>query len=178
MSKVWDYKSNNEDKLGKLVNKDKDIVMTKPEMAKDLIDLVPLKEGDIVMECCKGNGAFYNNFPDYCVKEFCEINEGRDYLKYNGMVDYTISNPPFVPNLLFWEFNCKALETTRKAIYWLINFSSLNVFTPKRMKYMNDNGWYIQSFHIVSDKRWYGRYCFLKISREKNNLFSYTHKPY
>lgn len=178
MSKVWDYESNDEDKLAELVKKDKDIVMTKPEMAKDLMKIVPLKEGDSVMECCKGNGAFYNAIPDYCIPEWCEINEGRDYLEYVGSVDYTVSNPPFVPRKLFWSFMQKAMDTTNKGIYWLVNISSFNVFTPKRLKEMNDKGWYVQRFHIVGDKRWYGRYCFLTITKKKNELFTYTNKPY
>tara|TARA_R110000851_G_scaffold133706_2_gene268662 strand:+ start:1485 stop:2021 length:537 start_codon:yes stop_codon:yes gene_type:complete len=178
MSKIWDYKSNNNDKLAELVKKDNDIVMTNPKMAKDLIDLVSLKKGDIVMECCKGNGAFYNAIPKYCIAEWCEINEGRDYLDFDGNVDYTLSNPPFVPRKLFWSFMEKAMDTTNKGIYWLINFSSLNVFTPKRIKEMNDKGWYIQHFHIVSDKRWYGRYCWLEISKLKNNIISYNKKTY
>ena len=69
------------------------------------------------------------------------------------MVDYTISNPPFVPRKLFWLFNSKAMETTRKEIYWLVNMGSLNVFTPKRLDEMNNKGWYINSFYVVSDKR-------------------------
>ena len=94
------------------------------------------------------------------------------------MVDYTISNPPFVPRKLFWSFHCKAMDTTRKGIYWLINMSSLNVFTPKRLEEMSSKGWYINNFHIVSDKRWFGRYVWIKISKENNDIMSWCKTSY
>ena len=156
MVKIWEYESKGEDRLSKKVEKDKDIVMTNPEMAKYLISMISLEVGDNVMEPCLGKGAFYNALPDYVNKHYCEINEGKDYLLYDGMVDITLSNPPFVPRSLFWNFHKTAMRTTRKAIYWLINLSSLNVFTPKRLNEMKEEGWYIKSIHIVSDKRWFG----------------------
>lgn len=173
--KVWEYESNEDDKLAKQVEKDNDIVMTKPEMSIHLLSLIEFKEGDILLEPCKGKGAFYNNFPDYTINKYCEINEGIDFLDYdeNDKVDYVLSNPPFVPRKLFWSFQQKAMKVSKKEIYWLINMSALNVFTPKRLKEMSEEGWYINSFHIVSDKRWYGRYVWVKISKHDNNFISF-----
>lgn len=169
--KIWEYKN---DKLEKLVEKDNDICFTNPEMAKHLLSLIEFKDNDVVIEPCLGKGAFYNNFPKNVKKIYCEINEGKDYLLHTEMVDYTVSNPPFVPRKLFWDFMEKAMDTTRKNIYWLINISSLNVFTPKRLQIMKDKNWYIESFYIVSDKRWFGRYVFIKIGKENKNIFNFT----
>jgi hypothetical protein len=172
---IWNYKPNKEDKLGKKVAKDNDIVMTKPEMAKYLLSLITFKDGDIVCEPCLGKGAFYNNFPNNVRKIYYEINENKDYLLSDEIVDFTISNPPFIPRKLFWDFHCKAMETTRKNIYWLINLFSLNVFTPKRIKDMNNKGWYMENIHIVSDKRWFGRYGFIRFGKEKDkNILTYN----
>jgi len=176
--KIWDYQSNEADQLAQHVEKDKDIVMTKPQMAIDLISLVSFQDGDIVMEPCYGKGAFYDNLPNNVEKKFCEINMGKDYLDFSGEVDITLSNPPFVPRKLFWSFHQKAMETTKKEIYWLINISALNVFTPKRLEEMKTKGWFINGFHIVSDKRWYGRYAWVKISKTDNNIFSWTGGSY
>ena len=151
-SKVWEYESNANDALAKEVDKDATIVMTSPLMALDLISLIPLIDGDVIIEPCKGTGSFYNNSLKHTIDMFCEINEGIDYLDFNGEVDYAISNPPFVPRKVFWSFHCKAMETTRKAVYRLIHICSLNVFTAKRLNEMNSKGWYINDFHIVSDK--------------------------
>lgn len=178
MSKVWEYESKKDDPLAEKVNKDPNIVMTNPEMAKHLIDLIDFKDGDVVIEPCYGRGAFYDNLPNNIHKEFCEINEGIDYLEYDGEVDITLSNPPFVPRKLFWSFQQKAMDTTRREIYWLINISSLNVFTPKRLNEMKDKGWYINSFHIVADRRWFGRYAWVKISKEDKGTFTWNNKTY
>ena len=177
-SKVWEYESNKNDSLANKVEKDATIVMTNPSMATDLISLIPLIDGDVIIEPCKGTGSFYNNFPKNTINMFCEINEGIDYLDFNGEVDYTISNPPFVPRKLFWNFQCKAMETTRKAIYWLINISPLNVFTPKRLNEMKSKGWYINDFHIVSDKRWFGRYVWMRISKTNTQTITWCDKTY
>jgi len=178
MSKVWNYKSKGNDPLSKQVMKDKSIVMTQPKMAIDLLGLISFKKGDKVLDPCRGDGAFYNNFPSYVKKRYCEINEGKDFFDYHSKVDYTISNPPFVPRKLFWEFHTHSMNITNKAIYWLINMSCLNVFTPKRLEEMKYKGWYIQSLNIVSDKRWFGRYIFIKISKEPNDIFTYIKETY
>jgi hypothetical protein len=178
--KVWEYKSNTKDNLSALVNdKGKDIVMTNKEMAKYLInECTHLTHGDIVIEPCKGSGSFYENLPIYVNKLYCEINEGIDYLDFSGKVDITLSNPPFVPRRLFWSFMEKAMETTKKNIYWLLNMSSLNVFTPKRLDEMKDKRWFIQQFHIVADKRWFGRYVWVKIGREDTGFISWTRRVF
>tara|TARA_R100000734_G_C3319038_1_gene114112 strand:+ start:3378 stop:3920 length:543 start_codon:yes stop_codon:yes gene_type:complete len=176
--KVWQYKSNSNDPLAKKVYKDPDIVMTKPEMAIDLLKLIDFKDGDKVLEPCKGTGAFYNNFPDRCENHWCEINEGKNFFDFTTKVDYIISNPPFVPRKLFWDFMEHSMTICNKEIWWLINLSSLNVFTPKRLEIMKDKGFFINRIHIVSDKRWFGRYCFIKISKLDNGFFSYNKITY
>ena len=60
-NKVWDYVSNDNDKLAEKVEKDNNIVMTNPDMAKHLISQINFNDGDIVVEPCKGTGSFYNN---------------------------------------------------------------------------------------------------------------------
>ena len=77
--KVWDYKSNENDALSKQVEKNPDIVMTNPEMAKYLLSRIKFEDNDILLEPCKGSGAFYNNFPDNTINKYCEINEGLDF---------------------------------------------------------------------------------------------------
>jgi len=176
MAKVWEYQSNENDRLAEQVARDKDIVMTKPEMAKYLLNTIQLNDGDKVLEPCKGTGSFYNNLPDNVLKDWCEINEGRDFFDYTEPVDIIVSNPPFVPRKLFWKFHQHSMDIARREIYWLINLASLNVFTPLRFQEMKDKGWYIQKFTIVSDKRWFGRYCFIKISKTPNDIFTW-HKP-
>lgn len=175
---VWNYKPNEVDKLEKHVQKDPTIVMTKPEMAKYIIGEIKIPEGSSVMEPCRGDGAFYDNFPEGGVKYWCEINDGVDFLDCKQRVDYIISNPPFVPRKLFWQFQLKAMELCDKEIHWLINMSSLNVFTPKRLTEMKNQGWFINSFLVVQDCRWFGRYVVVKITKNDNGFFRWNCKNY
>lgn len=174
-SKMWDYKKNKDDKLGKQIEKKGvEITYTNPEMAKYLISLIKFEDNDIVCDPCRATGAFYNNFPENVKKVWYEIYDGKDYLtSEDEIVDYTLSNPPFVPRKLFWEFQLKAMRTTKKKIYWLINLSSMNVFTPRRLRIMKEQNWFITSQHIVADKRWYGRYVWLELSKNNNNYYTW-----
>ena len=176
--KVWDYKSGKEDKLAEQVKKDEDICFTKFEMAKYLIDLIKFKDGDEVMNTSFGKGAFYNQLPKNTKNYYCEINEDKDYLKQDKMVDITLDNPPFVPRPLFWEFHVKAMQSTRREIYWLINVAGLDVFTNKRITQMDEMGWYVNGLHIVNDKRWRGRYVWIKITKEDNGFWGFCNKTF
>lgn len=174
-----DYKVTEKKNLATQMEKDKSIVMTNPEMAKDLISLIPFQKGDIVMEPCRGDGAFYNHLKEMDITaEWCEIDEGRDYLDYDGEVDITLSNPPFAPRKLFWDFHMKAMDTTRREIYWLINMLSLNVFTTKRLTIMREKGWFINNLTIVNDRRWFGRCCWVKITRKENGFLTFVNHCY
>lgn len=175
---TWQDITTNNEKLANQIRKDPTICMTNPEMAKMLISRIHFNDNDIVMEPCRGLGAFYNNLPNNVIKKYCEINDGIDYLTQNEIVDITLSNPPFVPRTLFWEFMLKAMETTRREIYWLINLQSINVFTPKRLKEMANKQWYINDFFICADKRWFGRYVWVKFTKINNGFISYTDKIY
>ena len=43
---------------------------------------------------------------------------------------------------------------------------------------MKSKGWYINGFHIVSDKRWFGRYAWVKISRANTETITWCDKTY
>ena len=48
-----------------------------------------------VLDPFKGTGSFYDQFPDTVEKDWCEIDEGRDFFDYQEHVDWIISNPPY-----------------------------------------------------------------------------------
>ena len=72
-----------------------DEIMTPEHIAKYFINQLPLKNCDTVLDPFRGTGNFYNNFPDYVYKDWCEINENKDFFDYNEYVDWIISNPPY-----------------------------------------------------------------------------------
>ena len=154
------------------------------ELSKDLVKHIPLQEGDDVLEPFKGEGSFYNNFPNFVNKDWCEIEEGRDYKDYDKPFDWVISNPPFRldngtkrVNSFFSLLNFY-LDRAKKGIAFLGNDNCLSTLTPKRIKDMNDKGFYINKIIVCSIKKWRGRYFFIIISKEKTDFFGFLKENY
>lgn len=74
-------------------NKPNDDILTPFEISKTIIDMFDIK--GIVLDPFKGKGSFYNQYPNHCSKEWCEIKENKDFFEYNKKVDWIISNPPY-----------------------------------------------------------------------------------
>jgi hypothetical protein len=141
---------------------------TPEDIAIKIINSINIEPNSTILDPCAGNTkVFYNNFPINNDKKYCEIEEGIDFLNYNENVDYIISNPPFERKIL-WQFILKSIEIVNKEIYFLLNIDCLNVFTIKRMKIINDKGFYLNMIKFLEIKKWYGRYVLIRISKEKN----------
>jgi type I restriction-modification system DNA methylase subunit len=146
---------------------------TPVELAKALIKLVPLKEGDKVIEPFKGDGSFFNSFPSFCEKEWAEITQGRDYTTLTEEYDWVITNPPFWQDTgskrinSFWflldYYSCRA----KKGIAFLANDKCFSTLTPKRMETLRLRGWAFTKIVVCSIKKWRGRYFFLIIQKNE-----------
>ena len=126
-------------------NDKNDKVYTPLPIAKAIINTFGLYGK--VLDPFKGGGAFYNQYPDYVVKEWCEIDEGRDFFDYTEKVDWIISNPPYS---ILDEVLEHSFEIADNVVY-LVPLSK--VFTSlgrirKILKYGN-----IREIHIVSASR-------------------------
>lgn len=86
-------KSGNNIRLRSLPN---DVIFTPEGLALDLINEIGFTSKDYLLDPFKGEGAFFNQFGTN-KKEWCEINEGRDFFKRCEIekADWIISNPPF-----------------------------------------------------------------------------------
>lgn len=78
---------------GKNGTVDTDKVYTPENIAKLIINKFNLSGK--VLDPFKGQGAFYNNYPETVKKDWCEIDEGKDFFEYKEHVDWIISNPPY-----------------------------------------------------------------------------------
>lgn len=78
---------------GKNGTVDTDKVYTPENIAKLIISKFNLSGK--VLDPFKGKGAFYNNYPETVKKDWCEIDEGKDFFEYKEHVDWIISNPPY-----------------------------------------------------------------------------------
>jgi type I restriction-modification system DNA methylase subunit len=137
-------------KLTKIVNKDipNDKIYTPLKLAKIMIDMCNISPNDIVLDPSKGGGVFYDNLPE-CNKKYCEIDEGIDFFDFNEKVDIIVGNPPYS---LWNEWLKKSIELKPNKICYL--FGILNL-TPKRVKYMEREGYYITKMYIVRVSWWF-----------------------
>ena len=88
-----------------------DLIMTKPETAKFIIDY--FKPTGKILEPCRGRGSFYDQFEGD--KDWCEIKKGKDFLDYNKKVDWIITTPPFS---IFDKFLLKAFEVADNIVFF------------------------------------------------------------
>jgi len=70
-----------------------DDILTPIEISKKIIEMFKI-EG-IILDPFKGEGSFFNQYPNHIKKDWCEIKEGKDFFKYRKRVDWIISNPPY-----------------------------------------------------------------------------------
>ena len=72
-----------------------DGIMTPRYIAKRIIDQLPIEWFDALLDPFKGDGAFYDQFPETMNKYWCEITEGVDFFDWEKPVEWIISNPPY-----------------------------------------------------------------------------------
>ncbi len=123
-------------------NKANDKIYTPIKVAKRIIDL--FQPTGKVLDAFKGKGAFYNQYPEYVEKDWCEIEEGRDFFDYKKQVDWIITNPPYS---IFDEVLEHSFETADNIVY-LVPLSK--IFTSlKRIRSILSFG-NIKEIHIIS----------------------------
>lgn len=144
-----------------------DKISTPIELAKKCVPFVPFEKGDLVLDPARGSGVFYNNFPDYVDKDWCEIDEGREFMLYNHQVDWVVTNPPY-SELNDWLV--KACQISRKGFAYLVHLHSI---TPKRLELIDGYGFGLTFIHLVKVFQWFGMSAFALFVRDKAGLISY-----
>jgi hypothetical protein len=117
--------------------KPNDLVMTPRHIAKQMIAFYDFteKRSTTILDPCRGTGAFYDQYPDHCVKYWCEITEGRDFFDWPHKVDWIITNPPYS---IFPQFLEKCFEVADN-VALLIPLAKL-VSSLKRINMVMDYG--------------------------------------
>src|SRR5210317_1969574 len=101
---------------------DKDIVMTPPCLAIDIIQ--HFSPTGRILDPCRGEGAFYDNYPT-ANKDWCELSEGKDFFEYKEKVDWIITNPPWSKIRDFVEHGMTLSDN-------MVYLITINHFTTKR----------------------------------------------
>ena len=156
---------------------------TPVEVTEKLVPHVPHTPGDVWAEPFRGEGSFYDLFPDDVEKVWAEISQGRDFrdIAYST-VDWVVTNPPFrletgVPGKrinAYWKIiDHLTTSGVRKGLALLGNDYCLSTLTPRRLGILKDRGWYINKIVVTNVKKWRGRYFFIILGREDNGFYCF-----
>ena len=158
---------------------------TPTELCKKLIDLTPLEQGDRVIEPFRGEGAFYNHFPEFVEKYWCELEDGVDYKDFIGEYDWVISNPPFKliesngkEKNAFFQLLLYFTSKAKKGIAFFGNDSCLSSLTPNRIRELNESGWFVHNIICTAIKKWRGRYYYIILKKEPCSFFQFIEGNY
>lgn len=158
---------------------------TPKECAKDLIPFIPLVDGDKVLEPFRGEGAFYDSFPSFVEKDWCEITAGRDYKDYTGEFDWVVSNPPFrLENIdgkrvnAFWSLLDYYTARAKKGVAFFANDACLCTLTPRRLAILKERGFQCTKLVVASVKKWRGRYFLMIFQKDTPTCIEYLSKNY
>jgi hypothetical protein len=157
---------------------------TPKDLAKKLIAYIDFSDNDLVLEPFRGEGAFYDNLPNVN-KDWCEIEQGRDYKDYTKNIDWVVSNPPFKlktnekrVNSFYFLIDYYA-KRVNKGIAFLGNDTCFNTLTPKRLKELNEKyNLYIHNIIVCNVKKWRGRYFFIIFKKGNNSFYKYIEGSY
>ena len=152
---------------------------TPKSLCDELIKHVPLEQGDRVLESFRGEGNFYNSFPPFIEKDWCEIVDGRDYKDYDKEFDWVITNPPFrleeddgKRTNAFYKLLNYYSQRAKKGIAFLANDTCFSTLTPSRLKELNGRGWFIHKIVCCAIKKWRGRYFFIIFKRQPCDFYN------
>lgn len=127
--------------------KPNDVVLTPRHVAKQMIGFYAIPPNHSILDPCRGEGAFYDQYPDENPKTWCEITEGRDFFDFDSHVDWIITNPPYST---FPQFLEKCFEVAEN-VCLLIPIAKL-VSSLKRMNMVLEYGG-IVSMRVIGASR-------------------------
>jgi hypothetical protein len=138
------------------------------ETVQELLQDIQFVSDDLTLEPCKGReNRFYDLIPNN--KDWCEIEEGRDFFLYTGSPTKIITNPPYKSNDIKENISVKIIEHSLKVCtgecWFLLNNQMYTSMTPCRLHKYLKGGWKIVFMRLLNIPCWYGRYwwiCFKK----------------
>ena len=96
--------------------------MTPAWLAADILEHFQVSGS--FLDPSRGEGAFYDQVQSK-TKDWCELSEGRDFMAYEGKVDWIVTNPPWSK---MRDFLVKGMEVADNVVY----LTTINHYTTKR----------------------------------------------
>ena len=149
-----------------------DVFITPLLLSKKAIDMIEYNKNDIWYDPFKATGSYYNQFPNNN-KVYTEITENKDFFEFNDKIDIICSNPPYSLINKVLEHCVKLNPKIINLLLGIINLS------PRRIQYMNDNGYYLTKLHLVNVRGWFA--CNVVVQFEKDidkNIISFDELTY
>lgn len=143
-----------------------DVIYTPLPVALDMIEKCNIEKGMKVLDPCRGRGVFYDNLPKQCIKDYCEIEEEKDFFEYNEKVDLIIGNPPYS---LWNKWIEKTAELTDKFCYIMNNFN----MTPVRLNKIKEFGFGLTYMKILRIDWWFAESYICIFERNKNSIIDF-----
>jgi len=145
---------------------------TPREIVIKCISKIPYRKEDLCLDVGSGeNMVWYNNLN--CKRDWVEIDKGKDFFNYNNKVDWCIGNPPYKD---FWKFMSKSLDISKKGIAFLVQADFWNRLTQKRLKEMENKGFFMSRIYVLEVKEWFGRYFFIIITKKNKGFLERLQK--
>ena len=144
----------------------KDVFYTPLSVVKKHIESIETHPGDRWFDPFAGKHIYYDNFPTD-LKDYTEITEGKDFFIYTEPVDVICTNPPYSILDLVLEHSVKL--SPRVISYLLLE----GKMTPKRIEYLNENGYSMTGMYMCKVYKWYGMtvaYTFTKDASQINTV--------
>jgi hypothetical protein len=140
-----------------------DKIYTPKPVANMMIEMCNFKEGETVLDPCKGGGIFYDNLPSIVNKEWCELDENKSFYDWNKRVDCVIGNPPFSE---WTKWLDHTINITDKFCYI---FGCLNL-TPSRIEHLYNEGWGLTQMKMISIEWWFGHQYLCLFEKNKDTI--------
>jgi len=134
---------------------------TPKELAESLIRLVPISEGDILLDNAPSNPVFFNAMPEPRTQsvDFFEIGEKS--------CDWAITNPPY-SKLDDWFIH--STKVCRKGFAYLLGFHNI---TPRRIEICEKAGFGLTKIHLCKVFHWFGISAFVVFEKDRESIIKY-----
>lgn len=122
------------------------VVYTDPLFAKRIIDYFSpqFQENDTFLDPCRGKGAFFDHLPDK--KDYCELQEGKDFFDYDQKVSWVITNAPWKGSV-YAAFTAHAFQLAENVVYLVKLFGALG--TDRRLRDARNNSMFLKEIITV-----------------------------
>jgi hypothetical protein len=115
-----------------------DDIQTPVELAERIVKY--FKPKGRILEPCAGEGHFLQHLPG---ADWCEIKQGRDFLSYEGKVDWIITNPPWSQIRPFLAHSLKVADQ----IVFLMTVN--HAWTKARLRIARESGFSLRTLLLV-----------------------------